>query len=203
VKDFEGNTVGILTGSETETIYNLLVKKNNLDRDKITEVEAPYDIKSFITTHNYDVRPAFMYDEPVTLDAKNIAYNIIKPEDYGVQMMGAVYFTTREMIDKQPEKVQAFVSTLAKGWEDALADPEYAIELLKKYDKDIDAGRELASLKRGSEYFAGQNGKILYVDDEAWITLRNDLKLLNKIDASFDVKKSYDNSFVNKYHNEK
>ncbi|MFW5720861.1 MAG: hypothetical protein ACOCWW_00580, partial [Bacteroidota bacterium] len=94
-------------------------------------------------------------------------------------------------------------NSLAKGWENALANPEYAIKLLEKYDDDVDAERELASLKRGSEYFSGQNGKILYVDDKAWIKLNNDLKLLNKIDSSFDIKDSYDNSFVNKYHNEK
>ena len=201
VKDFEGKTIGILTGTETETIYRLLLVKNNINTKSIKEIEAPYDIKSFITMHKYDVRPAFIYDEPISLDAQGIKYNVIKPEDYGVQMMGAVYFTTRKMINDHPEKVQAFVNVISKGWEKALAEPEYAIRLLKKTDENIDEKRELKSLKRGSEYFCGENGKILFVNDSAWFKLSGDLKRLDKIDPSFNVTNSYDNSFIDKYHN--
>lgn len=201
IKDFEGKTVGVLTGSETETIYRLLLAKNNINAKTIKEIEAPYDIKSFITTHEYDVRPAFIYDEPISLDAQGIKYNVIKPEDYGVQMMGAVYFTTRKMITEHPEKVQAFVNVISKGWERALTEPEYSIGLLKKFDKNIDEARELKSLKLGSEYFAGENGKVLYVNDRAWVKLSDDLKSLGRINALFDVSKSFDNSFVNEYHN--
>jgi len=200
VKDFEGKTVGILTGTETETIYRLLLAMNNLNTKSIKEIEAPYDVKSFITTKEYDVRPAFIYDEPISLDAQGIKYNVIKPENYGVQVMGAVYFTTRKMIKEHPEKVQAFVNVISKGWEKALAEPEYSIGLLKKFDKNIDEARELESLKRGTEYFAGENGKILYVSDSAWIKLSDDLKSLGRVNASFDVSKSFDNSFVNEYH---
>ena len=200
LRDFEGKKVGILTGSETETIYRLLVLRNNLNKNKITEVEASFDLSTFINTDAYDVRPAFIYDEPVSLDIKDIEYNILRPEDYGVELVGAVYFTTREMVEKYPEKVQAFVNIIANGWEKALAKPTKAIEYLQKYDGNIDATRELASLEKGSEYFQGENGEALFVSGKAWDKLYESLKELKKIDANVDVAKSFDNSFVRKYH---
>lgn len=200
LKDFEGKKVGILTGSETETIYRLLTAKNKINKKNITEVEAPYDLKSFLTTNEYDVRPAFIYDEPVTLDAQNIKYNILKPEDYGIQMMGAVYFTTREMINKHPEKVQAFVNVICAGWEKALSNPEDAIKILKQYDKNIDEKRELACLKKGLQYFAGESGKVLYVNEGEWLKNYNYIKSLGKIEKDFDVRTCINNSFVDKYH---
>ena len=207
LKDFEGKRVGVLTGSETETIYRILIAKNHIRKDTITEVEAPYDLSSFINTNTYDIRPAFIYDETVSLDLKGIKYNIIKPEDYNVKLMGAVYFTTREMIEKHPQKVQAFVNIIAKGWEKALENPQKAIHYLKRFDKNIDTTRELASLEKGLDYFRGQDNKALFVSSDEWKNLFDNLVEFKRFGtnfdfAKFDYTKSFDNSFILKYHNE-
>ena len=193
--DFEGKKVGILTGSETETVYRTLVKKLNLDTKKITEVEAPYDLKTFINKA-YDVYPGFIYSEPIALELQNIKYNLIKPEDYGVELIGAVYFTSRSMINKKPELVQAFVDIISAGWKEALENPEKAIEYLKKYDNSIDYQRELASLMKGKEYFAGEDNRVLYASDSSWMELNKALRELGKVGPDNDISKSFDNDFI-------
>lgn len=197
-KDFEGKSVGILTGSETETVYRTLKTQLKLNSNKIKEIEAAYDLKSFINK-SFDVYPGFIYSEPLALDQQGIKYNIIKPEDYGVQLMGAVYFTTKDMVKNKPDIVYKFVASLADGWKKALNNPKRAISYLKKYDRNIDEIRETMSLERGKEYFAGQNGKILFADDASWFKLKAALVNLKKVDVGLDVKTSFDNSFINKY----
>lgn len=199
LKDFENKTVGVLTATETETIYRLLLAKNKIDENKIKEVEAPFDLTTFLSTDAYDIRPAFVYDEAVTLDQKGIEYTMIKPEDYGVQMIGAVYFTTKKIVDENPEKVQAFVDVIAEGWKKSIENPEKAIQMLKEYDPDINVQRELASLKKGLEYFAGEDDKVLFASDSTWDALKNDLVFLKKVSPDYNIKNCYDNSFVNKY----
>lgn len=201
LKDFERNKVGVLTATETETIYRLLLAKNKIDESKIKEVEAPFDLTTFLSTNAYDIRPAFVYDEVVTLDQKGIEYSIIKPEEFGVQMIGAVYFTTKKMIDENPKKVQAFVDVIAEGWKKSIKNPEMAIKMLKVYDPNIDAKREFASLKKGLEYFAGEEDKVLFASDSTWNALKNDLVFLNKITPEYDIKNSYNNSFITNYLN--
>ncbi|MFW6275577.1 MAG: ABC transporter substrate-binding protein [bacterium] len=200
LKDFENKKVGVLTATETETIYRLLLAKNDIDQSKIKEVEAPFDLTTFLATGAYDIRPAFVYDEAVTLDQRGVEYTMVRPEDYGVQMIGAVYFTTKKTVNENPEKVQAFVDVIAEGWKQALANPGKAIEMLKEYDPDIDAQRELASLQKGTEYFAGEENKVLFASDSTWNALKNDLAFLNKIPADFDINTCFDNSFINTYH---
>ena len=112
--DFLGHKVGILSGSESETVYRTLIRKLKLDESKITEVEAPYDLKTFIY-HAFDVYPGFIYSEPLALDKQHIAYNLIRPSAYGVSLMGAVYFTTKKYADANPKLVQAFVDALVQG----------------------------------------------------------------------------------------
>ncbi|MEM6360864.1 MAG: ABC transporter substrate-binding protein [Bacteroidota bacterium] len=198
-KDFEGKTIGILTGTETETVYRLLLEKNNISKEKINEVEAPYDLKAFINGY-FDVYPGFIYSEPLALEYQNIEYKLIKPENYNVELIGAVYFTTRKYINENPELVQAFINALAMGWEKALQNPSMAISYLKEFDNTIDEERELASLIKGREYFEGEGGRILFSSDSTWNNLKDALVLLQKVGPETDISESYDYSFVKIFH---
>jgi NitT/TauT family transport system substrate-binding protein len=198
-KDFEGKKVGVMTGNNTEYIYRALVEKTKINKKKIIEIEAPYDLATFITK-TFDVRPAFAYDEPVSLDLQNIKYTSIKPEDYGVNFIGPVIFAKRSFVEKNKELTQRFINAMCDGWEKALNNPELAIQYLKKYDKNIDEVRELKSLIKGKEYFAGENGNPLYLSVERWQLFVNELTDLKLITPSENNLNSFDNSFVSNYY---
>lgn len=196
--DFENHSVGILTGTNTEYIYKALVKKLNLNQKKIKEIEVPFDLGTFILDQ-YDVRPAFIYDEPVSLDLKNIQYDIIEPKNYDISFLGTVYFTRREVIKNNPELVQSFINSVADGWKASLLYPETAIKYLKQYDKDIDENIELNSLVKGKDYFKGKDDKILWADYSDWEGMLKILKDLGKI-QEIDLKHHLDNSFLESYY---
>jgi len=197
-KDFEGKTVGVLTGTATEYVYRALLSKAGIDEKKLKEVEAPFDLATFIAG-SYDVRPAFIYDEPVSLDMQNLKYSIINPSEYGVSFIGTVYFTTRKMIDEQPETVQSFINAVAKGWEKSIKQPSVAIDYLKEYDSNIDATRELKSLEKGLTFFKGYNNEVLTADIPHWEQMANTLVELGVL-KSAGLKNSIDTTFVSKYH---
>jgi len=194
IKDFEGKKIGILTGTNTELIYRLMVKKNGLDPSKLKEVEAPFDLATFISGA-YDIRPGFVYDEPVSLEQQGIAYNMLKSEDYGIKFLGTVYFCKRSLIEKNPELVKAFVQSLKAGWEKTFENPTHAIDLLHEYDNNIVTERENKSLKKALEYFKGENDSVLYASKELWETMANDLKDVGFI-KTFDYSKTVNNSFL-------
>ncbi len=197
-RDFLGKRVGILTGTNTEFVYEILKAKFEMNEDSLSEVEIPFDLSTFISG-NYDIRPAFVYDEPVSLDLQSFKYNLLNPADFNIRFIGTVYFTTREYAKTHPDIVQAFVSSISKGWEVALSDPEKAIGYLTEYDKGIDFQRELLSLKKGMDYFQGQEDKVLYVDQDRWEEMATYMIDLGLIE-SFDYKSNIDNSYVEHYH---
>ena len=182
-KDFEGKTVGVLTGTNTEYIYRTLVKKNGLDTKKIKEVEAPFDLKSFITSNAYDVRPAYIYDEPVQLDLLGIKYSIIEPKATGVNFLGTVYFTKRSTMEQNPKLVQAFINSIADGWTAALKYPRRAMDFLKTYDnsRDTTKDRDMKSFIKGFDYYKGKDGKILWADQSDWEEMIQSMKGLGLI----------------------
>ncbi len=200
-KDFEGKTVGILTGTNTEYIYKALVEKQKLNKAKIKEIEAPFDLATFIA-NQYQIRPAFIYDEPVSLDMQGIKYTIIEPKNYDIHFLGTVYFTTRKMVTEKPEVVQGFVNALADGWLKSFQNPEKAIQYLKAYDKNIDEKRELLSLQKGMDYFKGQDGKVLYASMKEWEEMGKVLQSLSILKNN-DINNSVNNLFVDTYHKQK
>jgi NitT/TauT family transport system substrate-binding protein len=200
-KDFENKKVGVFTGNNTEMIYRTLVRKAGLDKNKLNEIEAPFDLGSFIAGA-YDIRPAYIFDETVSLDKEAIKYTVVKPQDYGVSFIGTVYFTKRSTVENEPELVQKFINSIAQGWEIALENPEKALNYLAVYNKTIDINRERASFKAGIDYFRGENGKVLTSDIQKWKQMGSDLKDLGVIKA-FDADKIINNSFIDKYHSGK
>lgn len=201
-KDFEGKKIGVMTGNNTELVYRALLNKANLDKSKIKEVEAPYDLATFIA-NAFDVRPAFAYDEPVSLDQQNIAYTTVKPEDYGVHFVGPVIFAKRSFVENNKDLTQRFINAMANGWEIALEKPDKAMRYLKEYDKNIDSSRELKSLIKGKEYFAGEDGKPLYLSKESWSSFVKELVDLKLIPQSESNYSCFDNSFVQNYYTNK
>lgn len=200
-KDFENKIVGVQNGTSVYLMYKALLKRGNVDTIKVKEVEAPWDMATFITGA-YDVRPAFYNDETVTLDQKGIKYTVVRPEDYQVNFVGTVYFTTKKIVEEHPEDVQRFVSSLCEGWELALANPQKSISYLSAFDKNIDSARELQSLIKGVDYYKGAGGKALASNKSDWDSMAETLKEFGLL-HNYDYNKIVNNTFVNWYHENK
>ena len=196
--DFVGKRVGVLTGTSTEYVYRILLSKLHIDKSSLTEIEAPFDLATFVQGA-YDVRPAFVYDEPVSLDIKHVPYTIVRPADFGVRFMGTVYFTRRKFAQENPELVQKFINSVAQGWNAALKDPERAIHYLKAFDRTIEEGRELQSLIKSRSYFAGYRGQPLHIDPDAWTATMQNLQTLG-VTKGLPSASAVDMRFVDKFY---
>jgi NitT/TauT family transport system substrate-binding protein len=197
-RDFENHKVGILTGSATEYVYRALLDAAGVNRKKITEVQIGFDLQSFIAGA-YDVRPAFDYDETVSLDRQGIKYTTIAPKDYGVRFIGTVYFTRRKMLKSNPQLVQNVVSALADGWRLAIADPKRGISAVKEQFPAIDEDRELQSLERAIPYIKPPSGKPLLATPDDWIGTLNALRRLHVV-GDMPIGSFLDDSFVQTYY---
>lgn len=202
-QDLIGKKVGLLPFGSTGLVYKSLLKKNNIDESKITEITVSPDLKVFLTTNNHDVQPAFIYDETVSLDEQGIKYNVLVPKDWGVNFKGPCYFTKRSTVEKNPELVQAFINTMADGWNTAIANPEKAIQVLKEVAPDINTARELNVLQKGIEFYKGYDSKPITSDVNSWNEMVNELKGVGVIKNDVDVNKSLNFSFIDKYYNSK
>ena len=186
-----------MEGTPVDMVYQLLKIKENLTISKDDEIPTGWTLTGF-ENDLYDVYPAFINDEPITLKLKGIDVDIIHPNYYGVDFIGTVYFCNRKLVENCPEIVQAFINSISEGWELAIKDPKLAITYLKVYDPNINEKKELESLLSGLEYYKGEDGKMLYARPETWYNMAKQIKSIGLI-KTFDFKSTVENKFVTWY----
>jgi ABC-type nitrate/sulfonate/bicarbonate transport system substrate-binding protein len=165
--DFPGHKVGLLAGTNTERIYALMMKRSGVDRSNVKEIQIPFDLQTFLMGA-YEVRPAFIYDETVSLQQQGRTFRLIKPEDFGVHFVGTVYFTSRDYLASHRSDIVKLLATLNDGWKFALANPADAISDLKESFPDLQADREIRALEMGRAYFANAHSQPLVSTRENW-----------------------------------
>ncbi|MFO0743804.1 MAG: ABC transporter substrate-binding protein [Candidatus Paceibacterota bacterium] len=199
-KDLEGKKVGILPFGNSTMVYETMLKQNDVDRKKISEITISNDLKPFLNG-SYDVHPIYVYDEIVDLEKQNREFNIIKPEDFGVRSIkGYVYFTKKSTLDNNPELVKSFIDTMADGWNFAIKNPKAAIDILKEFAPEIDIDREIKVLQNGIPYFTNYNKQPINSDIDSWNTMIETLKQTGIIKDTPDLSKVLQFQFINEYY---
>ncbi|MFY0606411.1 MAG: ABC transporter substrate-binding protein [Cyclobacteriaceae bacterium] len=197
--DFEGKSIGLAPGSSTEFIYRALIKIGNLDAKKIEEIPADFDIKGFIEGI-YEIRPAYIYVEPIDLELNNITFNLFEPRNWGIKYPGRVYFVKRDFIEQNEELLKKFTYALAEGWKKTKSDNDLAIQELLKENPSLDTEREILSLQLGGFYLYGYSGQVLTVDSRILSDFGEDMIKIGLIDDKSDIETAIDLTFVNDYH---
>ena len=131
--DFPGHRVGYQAGQDTATVYEALLRKLAVDRNRITEIPVKYDFTPFLT-NRLDVWPGYAATQSYILERQHIPYSTIVPSDYSLSHLGTVYFTREDVIQRNPQLVQAFVDGLIQGWEATYSDQNRAVAAISAYD---------------------------------------------------------------------
>lgn len=107
--------------------WSLFLAAVGIDPDDMTVVEPPDNINAgavLFLTGQVDGMVVPGTDTSIQMDVIGIEHNLLFFNDYGVQMYPNVIFTTRSMIENQPDVVQRFVNALLDGLHYAISQPQ-------------------------------------------------------------------------------
>ncbi|MCS6880949.1 MAG: ABC transporter substrate-binding protein [Oscillochloridaceae bacterium] len=138
-QDFPGRTIGMFYGDNVETEYRALLAAAGIPREAVREIPGDYSLAPFLE-RRVDIWPVYVTDQPHIARRAGADVRLILARDYGVQLMGDVLFTTERFLRENPRTVRAFVEATLRGWADAIADPDGAVELILAYNPEL--GRE-------------------------------------------------------------
>lgn len=129
-KQFEGKTVGYKIAPTFD--YLAMLKEQHVDRSKIHEVSVGYDVR-VLTTGRVDVLPVFKSNEPDILRNMGFPVNVIDPADYGIDVMGQLWVTHRDLLAANPDHYLRFTRAALKGLYYAFANAKGAIDIVMRY----------------------------------------------------------------------
>lgn len=186
-KDLEGKTVGVVYGDD-ENLYRLFLKNSGVDTESINEVPAITGI-SQVLTDQVDAKMAYEMNDAVLLGLEGEDVNLLKFRDYGVKVYADTIFTTKEMIEKNPEKVRKFLKASIKGWKYAIENPETSVKQLVEINPALNYDHQLGYLN-GSIPLIMTDEEIGVSDSKVWKSMIDNLydnKIIKKKIKASDV----------------
>jgi ABC-type nitrate/sulfonate/bicarbonate transport system substrate-binding protein len=158
VASMKGKKIGVQAGGNT-TIFEGLLKANNIDKSELTIVPVQYD-PTVVTTGEVDGFMAYITNEPILLQGKGFKTTTFLFADYGLSFVAESYVVSQDTIDNDRDKLKALLKAEIKGWTNAVANPtQSATYATTKYGKD----QNLVQDEQAKEATA-QNGLIVSAD---------------------------------------
>ena len=184
-KDLKGKIVGVVYEND-ENLYRLFLKNSGVNEKSIKEVPAITGI-SQIMTGQVDAKMAYEMNDAILLQLEGEEVNLLRFRDYGVKVYADTIFTTKEMVEKHPEKVKKFLKASIKGWEYAIANPEKSVSQLIEINPALNYDHQLGYLN-GSIPLIMTDEEIGVSDIKVWKSMIDNLyenkMIKHKIDAS-------------------
>jgi NitT/TauT family transport system substrate-binding protein len=127
--DLKGKRLCIQTSGVS--VMDGVLSANDISKDDVEYVTADFD-PSPLVAGDCDAFVSFLNNQPVTLKLQGVDTVTFPLSDYGYNAWGDVLFTTEEALadSTQREAVKGILAGTIKGWDDALADPDAAAELV-------------------------------------------------------------------------
>lgn len=196
-QDFIGKRVGVRKGTGTYYTYVAMLSNLGIDQNTVTEVPADTSEITLLLDKKVDVLPGFRTNEPKVVERMGYEINLIKPEEFGIDIYADMLVTTQGIINKDPKLVRTIVGATLDGWEWAVANQKEAIDITMKYVEDStrehqqDMLEETAILVKRS-----QATKIGQINFSKWNRTYNLLRQYGVISKDIDIYTTYTTEFL-------
>lgn len=198
-KDWEGKKVGVKYASPTYLLYQVLLRMEDVDRDRIEEVPLEYAIQPFLRG-TIDVYPGALTNEAIAIERLGVELSVIHPADFGVDTYGNVLFTSERMLQDRPEVVEGFVRATLRGWRWALKpeNAELTVDYLERHASNLDRAKELQALTLNRELVApgGDDSAIGRIDERKLRAIVGYMREFEVIERTVDVDSLYSRRFL-------
>ena len=157
VADLKGKKVGVWTGGNEYEFRAVLDKyklDNSIDNNKdMTVIKQGFEMDSFLNGQ-LDAASAMTYNEyQVVLEAgvKPEDLNVINYNTEGVGMLEDHVFVTEDTLKNKKDMLAKFLAASQKGWQDAVKDPNAAVDAaMKRADAATTSRDHQVSMMQGS-----------------------------------------------------
>lgn len=134
--DLKGKTVGIQAGTNQQ-IFAGFLKANGIDPTSVNQVVVQYE-PTPLTEKKVDGFMAFLTNEPFLVKQQGFTPVTLSFADNGLPLASETLCVLQDTIDKDRDKLKAFLKAEIQGWNDAVADPAGVAKLaVENYGKDL------------------------------------------------------------------
>lgn len=172
-----------------------------LNAGGLQESDVQIDVVGFtqaemIATDHDQAGVIYVANEPVQLAARGYGLNVLRVSDY-LSLVGNGLATSEKVLRENPELVRKMTRALLRGIAAAIADPDSAFEISKKYVDNLAQGDQAVQkqvLAASIELWKADRPG--YSDPQAWQNMQAILLEMGLLQAPLDLNTAYTNQYL-------
>ncbi len=197
-KDLAGKTVGWPGIPDNEPLLDTMLKSQGLSLDDVELVNVGFDLVPALISEKVDaIVGAYWVHESISATNQGFELNIMRMEQHGVpDFYELVLVTTEDKISQDPDLVQRFVRGVMRGYQDAIADPQAAVDLLKRLRPEVDLDIEKPGVDLLAPLWSSETGEFGSQEEVRWTNFARWMQENGLLASEGDPNAAFDNSFV-------
>ncbi|MBI2170810.1 MAG: ABC transporter substrate-binding protein [Chloroflexi bacterium] len=197
-RDLKGKKIGAPGVPTDEPMLDAMLKADGITLKDVEIVNVGYDLVPALISKQVDaIVGAYWVHESISAENQGFPVNIMRMEEWGVpDFYEIVLVTSKERADKQADVVQRFVRAAVKGYKDAVADPQKAIDILKQASPEIDEKIERPGVTLLSPLWIEGSNPFGWQTEQKWVSFAQWMTDKGLMAKPVDAKTSFTNRFV-------
>jgi putative hydroxymethylpyrimidine transport system substrate-binding protein len=147
-RDLQGRRVGVTGLPSDEAVVDSEVGADGGDPDQVDEVTIGFNAVAALAAGKVDAATGFWSSEAVALRRQGVPVRVFEVERFGAPSYPELVLTTsRDLLDEDPELVEAVVGATRRGYALTEHDPKAALDDLLASSPALDRADQAAQLR--------------------------------------------------------
>ena len=126
-RDFVNKRISSISRKENAELL-VMLERSGINTDSLPAYGSDNHSANWLTGV-IDAMQVYVTNEPYIMREQGIDFRLICPQKYGINVYSDILYTTENMLQQQPETVEAFYQASLKGWRYAMMHMDEAIAL--------------------------------------------------------------------------
>lgn len=196
VPDLKGKKVGIPALSGASYVgFRALLNSEGMKEDELQLEVINYTQVELLISGKEDAVVVYANNEPVQMRARGYEVNVVRVADF-VNLASNGLLSNEKILREKPDLVRGMIRAILRGVKDAIADPDEAYTICKKY-VEIPAEQDAVQkqvLAASIEFW--RTDKPGWSDPAAWQNMELTLRSMGLLTQPLDIIKAYSNDFL-------
>jgi len=195
--DLKGKKIGLPVLSGASYIgLRALLDAGGLKETDVTLDTVGYNQVAALIAGREDAVVIYVNNEPLQLQAQGFPVITLRVADY-LQLVGNGLITNEATIRQDPELVRRMATALVKGLQAALANPDEAYTICKKYVANLaNADETVQKQVLSTSLELWKAPRIGFSQPQAWQNMQDIMVKMGLLKSAQDVSQAYSNSYI-------
>ena len=196
VEDLKGKKVGIpILAGASYVGFRALLNTAGVEEEEVTLEVIGYNQVEALVGGQVDAAVVYANNEPVQLAARGYKVNVIRVVDF-IDLASNGLLTNEETIAGQPDLVRGMIRAILRGVDDAVADPEEAYRICRKYIEGLAEDDPIQRQVLVETLAFWKSDKPGWSDLAAWQNMEAALRSMGLLNAELDITRAFTNDFL-------